>query len=132
MNTIITSKVTSTGFTPNYSEALLLIDEAGAVGFVNNAQTSNSINNCGSANAPFDTDANAGICTIKNDANGGGASIYNGSIGQPNVFQGRQVPGSNNQIIQFLGIPIDGGTHTLRITNLRGNAVFLSGGRITK
>jgi len=131
MNTIITSKVTSTAFTPNYNEALLLIDEPGTVGFVNNAQTSNPINNCGSANAPFDTDASAGICTIKNDANGGEASIYNGSVGHPNVFQGRQVPGSNNQIIQFFGVPIDGGSHTLRITNLRGNAVFLSGGRVT-
>jgi hypothetical protein len=41
------------------------------------------------------------------------------------------VVGSNNQIIQFIGIPLDGGTHTLRITNIRANAVFLSGGRIT-
>jgi hypothetical protein len=47
------------------------------------------------------------------------------------VFQGRQVVGSNNQIIQFIGVPLDGGTHTLRITNIRANAVFLSGGRIT-
>ena len=36
--------------------------------------------------------------------------------------------GSNNQSIQFIGVPLDGGTHTLRITNLRGNAVQISGG----
>jgi len=132
MNTIITSKVTSTAFTPNYNEALLLVDEPGFVGFVINAQTSNPINNCGSANAPFDTDAGAGICTIRNDANGGGTSIYNGSTGHPNVFQGRQVVGSNNQMIQFIGIPLDGGNlHTLRVTNLRANATFLSGGRVS-
>ena len=31
MNTIITSKLTSTAFTPNFNEALLLIDEPGTV-----------------------------------------------------------------------------------------------------
>ena len=59
------------------------------------------------------------------------AATYSGAASHPNVFQGRQVVGSNNQIIQFIGVPLDGGTHTLRITNIRANAVFLSGGRIT-
>ena len=58
---------------------------------------------------------------------GGGTGIYNGSVGHPNVFQGRQVFGSLNQI-QFAGVPLDGGTHTLRITNLRVSAAFLNAG----
>jgi hypothetical protein len=136
MNTIITSKITSPAFTPSYNEALLLIDEPGLSNFYlgdpSGSYVSNPINNCGSANAPFDTDPSEGICTIKNDANGGGVSIYNGSVGHPNVFQGRQVPGSQNQIIQFIGIPLDGGYHTIRIANLRASAAFLSGGRISK
>ena len=134
MNTIITSKITSTVFTPNYTEALLLIDEPGFSNFYlgspNGSYVSNPINNCGSANAPFDTDPSEGICTVKNDANGGGSSIYNGSFGHPNVFQGRQVVGSQNQIIQFIGVPLDGGDHTLRIANLRADGAFLSGGRV--
>ena len=121
MNTIITSKLTSTGFTPNFNEALLLIDEPGL------GATGNPLLNCGAAGAPFNTGTGAGVCSIT--ANG--TPTYSGAVGHPNVFQGRQVVGSNNQIIQFIGIPLDGGTHTLRITNLRANAVFLSGGRIT-
>ena len=125
MNTIITSKLTSTGFTPNFNEALLLIDEPGL-----NA-AGNPLLNCGAAGAPFNSGTGAGVCTVTADALGSGATIYNGAAGHPNVFQGRQVVGSNNQIIQFIGVPLDGGTHTLRITNIRANAVFLSGGRIT-
>ncbi|MDP9113413.1 MAG: hypothetical protein M3O20_07000 [Acidobacteriota bacterium] len=122
MNTIITSKLTSTGFTPNFNEALLLIDEPGL------GAAGNPLLNCGAAGAPFDPTAGVGVCTVSGT---GGVSTYNGTAGHPNVFQGRQVTGSNNQIIQFIGVPLDGGTHTLRITNLRANAVFLSGGRIT-
>ena len=125
MNTVITSKITSTGFTPNFNEVLLLIDEPGA------DTTGNAINNCGSGNAPFDLVAGVGVCVTQADANGSGATIYNGTFGHPNVFQGRQVPASNNQIIQFIGVPLDGGTHTLRITNLRASSVFLSGGRVS-
>ncbi len=146
MNTIITSKLTSTGFTPNFNEALLLIDEPGTVtpgsaGPPVIAAQANDILACGTPGAPFSTTAGAGVCSIVNDGltNGSGfGGIYNGAHGatatapgHPNVFQGRQVTGSNNQIIQFIGVPLDGGNHTLRITNLRGNAVFLSGGRIT-
>jgi len=154
MNTIITSKITSTAFTPNFNEAMLLIDEPGTV---TPAQVgppavpiiANDLLACGSAGAPFDPVAGAGVCTIINDgaANAAGqVGIYNGAKGaacvpaptctdtapgHPNAFQGRQVTSSNNQIIQFIGVPLDGGSHTLRITNLRANAVFLSGGRIT-
>jgi len=158
MNTIITSKITSTAFTPNFNEAMLLIDEPGTVTpgqagppVVN--PIANDLLACGSAGAPFNTTTSgAGVCTIVNDGalNAAGlGGIYNGAkggactpvapattcqptaSGHPNAFQGRQVTGSNNQIIQFIGVPLDGGNHTLRITNLRGNAVFLSGGRIT-
>ena len=121
MNTIITSKITSTGFVPNFNEALLLIDEPGL-----NA-AGNPLLNCGAVNAPFNTGTGVGVCSITAD----GTPTYSGALHHPNVFQGRQVVGSNNQIIQFIGVPLDGGTHTLRITNIRANAVFLSGGRIT-
>jgi hypothetical protein len=155
MNTIITSKITSTAFTPNFNEAMLLIDEPGTVTPANPAATpptpliANDLLACGSAGAPFDPNAGAGVCTIINDGAPNAAGligIYNGAKGtacagappctdtvpgHPNAFQGRQVTGSNNQIIQFIGVPLDGGAHTIRITNLRGNAVFLSGGRIT-
>jgi len=157
MNTIITSKITSTSFTPNFNEAMLLIDEPGTVTpgsagppVVN--PIANDLLACGSAGAPFNSSTSgAGVCSIVNDGatNASGlGGIYNGAQGptganctpvapatncpgHPNAFQGRQVVGSNNQIIQFIGVPLDGGSHTLRITNLRGNAVFLSGGRIT-
>ncbi len=122
MNTIVTSKITSTGFTPNFNEALLLIDEPGL------GTAGNPLLNCGATGAPFNTGTGAGVCSIVSD---GTPATYSGLAGHPNVFQGRQVVGSNNQIIQFIGIPLDGGTHTLRITNIRANAVFLSGGRIT-
>jgi len=139
MNTIITSKITSTAFTPNFNEAMLLIDEPGTVtpgqpGPPVVPPIANDLLACGSANAPFNPVAGAGVCAIVNDGatNGSGlGGIYNGANGHPNAFQGRQVTASNNQIIQFIGVPLDGGNHTLRITNLRGNAVFLSGGRIT-
>ena len=122
MNTIITSKITSTAFTPNFNEALLLIDEPGL------GAAGNSLLNCGEpTKAPFNTGTGVGVCTVTAD----GTPTYSGAANHPNVFQGRQVSGSNNQIIQFIGVPLDGGTHTLRITNLRGNAVFLSGGRIS-
>jgi len=152
MNTIITSKLTSTAFTPNFNEAMLLIDEPGTVtpATATTPIIANDLLACGSPGAPFNPVAGAGVCAIVNDGAlnaAGQGGIYNGAkgatvgcvptppstvcTGHPNAFQGRQVVGSNNQIIQFIGVPLDGGSHTLRITNLRGNAVFLSGGRIT-
>jgi hypothetical protein len=121
MNTTITSKITATGFNPAFNEALLLVDEPGLV---------NPILNCGNspAGAPYDPVAGAGVCTIISD--GTTAHAYNGTSGHPNVFQGRQVNNSNSQIISFT-VPLDGGSHTLRITNVRANAVQISGGRIS-
>jgi len=119
MNTSITSKLTSTAFNPNFNEALLLIDEPGL------GAAGAPLLNCGNApNAPFDIVAGTGVCKITAD----GTATYGGTAGHPNVFQGRQVTNSSNQSIQFIGVPLDGGTHTLRITNLRGNAVQISGG----
>ena len=133
MNTIITSKIVgSQTFTPRFNEALLLIDEPGLTSTSN--PTGNPLLNCGAPGAPFNTlTSGTGVCSIIADGTPtySGAPGVAGAPGHPNVFQGRQVVGSNNQIIQFIGVPLDGGTHTLRITNIRGNAVFLSGGRIT-
>jgi hypothetical protein len=148
MNTAITSKITSTAFTPAFNEALLLIDEPGTVirtGTPPVVTIANDLLSCGSPGAPFNTaTSGAGECSIVNNGapNASGfVGIYNGAHGavvagvptpgHPNVFQGRQVSGSGNQIIQFIGVPLDGGSHILRITNLRGNAVQLSGGHIT-
>ena len=121
MNVAITSKITSTAYTPAFNEALLLIDEPGL------GAAGNPLLNCGATGAPFTGTSGVGSCAII--ANGA-PNVYSGAAGHPNVFQGRQVSNSNNQIIQFIGVPLDGGTHTLRITNLRANVVQLTGGHL--
>ena len=65
MNTIITSKLTSTGFTPNFNEALLLIDEPGL------GAAGNPLLNCGAVNAPFNTGTGVGVCSILSDGTSG-------------------------------------------------------------
>ena len=69
MNTTITSKLTSTAYTPNFNEALLLIDEPGL-----NA-TGNPLLNCGDTTptdggggAPFNSNTSGiGVCSIVSD-----------------------------------------------------------------
>jgi hypothetical protein len=137
-NTTITSKLTQTTDDPNWDEALLIVDEAGTTG------SSNGLLNCGSATAPFETTPNDLTCNMTS-ANGDGTGDYTGAAGRPNVFQGRVVDGSFGQAIQFIGVPIDPPgpcpvpslfgytppcyvlpTRTMRITNLRVNAVALN------
>ncbi len=137
-NTTITSKLTQTTDDPNWNEALLIMDEAGAT------TSSNGLMNCGSATAPFETTPNDLTCNITS-ANGDGTGDYTGAPGRPNVFQGRVVNGSSGQAIQFIGVPIDPPgpcpapsllgytppcyvlpTRVMRITNLRVNAAALN------
>ena len=128
-NTAITSKLTQTGDTPNWDEALLIMDEAGS------STSGNGLLNCGSVDAPFQTTPADLTCNITS-ANGDGTGDYTGAVGRPNVFQGRVVDGSFGQAIQFIGVPIDppgsvlvngvAPTRTMRITNLRVNSVALN------
>ncbi|MEO8050736.1 MAG: hypothetical protein ABI833_10005 [Acidobacteriota bacterium] len=129
-NTAITSKLTQITDVPNWNEALLIIDEAGS------STSGNGLENCGSATAPFQTTPADLTCNITSAA-GDGTGDYTGAANRPNVFQGRQVTGSFGQAIQFIGVPIDPPgnaippataqpTRTMRITNLRVNAVALN------
>ncbi len=128
-NTAITSKLTQVTDVPNWNEALLIMDEAGS------STSGNGLENCGSATAPFQTTPNDLTCNITSAA-GDGTGDYTGAANRPNVFQGRQVTGSFGQAIQFIGVPIDPPgnlqvnglvpTRTMRITNLRVNAVALN------
>ena len=138
-NTAITSKLTQTTDDPAWNEALLIMDEAGTT------TSTNGLENCGSATAPFQTTPADLTCNITS-ANGNGTGDYTGAAGRPNVFQGRQVDGSFGQAIQFIGVPIDPPgpsfvgtgtngcgqgvtcvpTRTMRITNLRVNSVALN------
>ena len=128
-NTAITSKITQNSDDPAWNETLLIMDEAGS------STSANGMSNCGSANAPFQTTPADLTCNITS-ANGDGTGDYTGAAGRPNVFQGRLVNNSFGQAIQFIGVPIDppgnvlvnglAPTRTMRITNLRVNAVALN------
>jgi len=135
-NTAITSKLTQVTDDPNWNEAILIMDEAGS------STSNNGLLNCGSTasvatpiSAPFETTPSDLTCNITSAA-GNGTGDYTGANGRPNVFQGRQVDGSFGQAIQFIGVPIDppgnvlvngvAPTRTMRITNLRVNAVALN------
>jgi hypothetical protein len=138
-NTAITSKLTQVSDDPNWDEAILIMDEAGAT------TSTNGLLNCGSLTAPFETTPNDLTCNVTS-ANGDGTGDYTGVATRPNVFQGRLVDGSFGQAIQFIGVPIDppgpsfigtgaGGcgvgvtcvpNRTMRITNLRVNSVALN------
>jgi len=144
-NTAITSKLTQVKDDPNWDEALLIMDEAGAT------TSGNGLLNCGSTDAPFETTPNDLTCNITS-AHGDGTGDYTGGAesARPNVFQGRLVDGSFGQAIQFIGVPIDppggpvigtgpapGGNgcnvgvtcqpnRSMRITNLRVNSVALN------
>jgi hypothetical protein len=130
-NTTITSKLTQVTDDPAWNETLMIMDEAGS------STSANGLENCGSATAPFQTTPSDLTCNILSAA-GNGQGNYTGAANRPNVFQGRVVDGSFGQAIQFIGVPIDppgttplpgstlAPTRTMRITNLRVNAVALN------
>jgi large repetitive protein len=99
LNTNITSRLLA----PNFSEALILIDEPASANQLM----------CGASN---------GICSISGTGNGTGT--YSGAAGRPNVFQA-QVGGQANGLT-WPSLPFDppgSNTRTIRITNIRADAL---------
>ena len=118
-----------------FLESLLIIDEPSSP-----ANPAVPILNCGNTNAPDNTAAGAGVCSIVGGGSLGAGATYNGTAGHPNVFQGRSfrlITGQYNQVV-FSGVPIDPpGTQCavpvnnqchriIRITNIRGDATAKS------
>jgi hypothetical protein len=154
INTNLTSRVTQDAPTIDFSEALLLIDEPNSpapVGIA--ALPSTPLLNCGHNGAPDDGAVGPGVCETVSDGNP--LDSYNGQInvmgatpcdgmgtdpkpntfgcGRPNAFGGRLVPAASavlENVVEFMGVPFDPpgaiGTITLRITNIRANAVALN------
>jgi hypothetical protein len=136
LNTNVTSKLLAGNL---YDEALLIIDEPHSA-----VQPARPILNCGAAGAPDVGGSGPGVCSII--SNGNPALTYDGTpnitnatactgtygCGRPNVFQGRtgtqQNPNQFNSVT-WLGVPIDPPgtttTRTIRMTNIRADAVFL-------
>jgi hypothetical protein len=127
----VTSQTTKVINSVEFLEALLIIDEPNSA-----SNPTTPILNCGRTEAPDNTQAGAGVCTILGGGSNGAAATYNGTNGHPNVFQGRSfrlITGDYNKVV-FSGVPIDppgtqcanpvnGQCHRIiRITNLRGDA----------
>ncbi|MCU1336219.1 MAG: hypothetical protein JWO19_1800 [Bryobacterales bacterium] len=134
LDTFVSSKITAVvGTNTEFLESLIIIDEPNS-----STNPTTGIRNCGAAGEDT-TVAGPGICTIVGGGSAGAAGTYNGTIGHPNVFQGRSlalITGQTNQVV-FLSIPIDPpGTQCpaataipgtpchriIRITNIRGDA----------
>ena len=110
LNTSITSRTYANG----WSEALLIVDEAGS----GMAGTTNTQLVCNDPN---------GICPMT--STGGTAATYDGSTGRPNIFPGVV----NSNVVTFYAVPIDppavqDAFLVLRIMNIRVNASTLAPG----
>jgi len=131
----ITSQVTAVLSGVEFLESLMIIDEPNSP-----SNPARPILNCGRTEAPDNTSAGAGVCSIVGGGSLGAANTYNGTVGHPNVFQGRSfrlIGGAPNQMV-FSGVPIDppgtqcpvpvnGQCHRIiRITNLRGDATAVA------
>ena len=130
LTTNITSKLLGTGAL--FSEALLIIDDPNAPG----PNSNRPILNCGAPGAPDNGPVGLGVCGIVSTGNPSqtydgtpGTNVY--GTGRPNVFQAK--PAINNGLSNSLvwsGVPLDppgtGTTRTLRITNVRADAEFIS------
>lgn len=152
LNTNLTSLVTEhTATGPDFSEALLLVDEPNLGGA--NGPPATPLLNCGNIGAPDNGALGPGVCEITSTGNPEqtydgtpfvpysncaviGATfvgIANYGCGRPNAFQG-QLPSSPavDNVVNFLGVPFDppgtGATRILRITNIRSNAAVFGGG----
>ncbi len=98
----------------DWSEALLLIDEPD--------EAHRHI--CGDTGT---VEVSPGVCDIR--GTGSGVGVYDGSAARPNVFQAKVAapdlntsgPPGGNAIIWY-GVPLDEGTHTIRLTNIRVQA----------
>jgi hypothetical protein len=137
LNTSLTSRLLTTSSSgPQFSEALMLVDEpapGNQFGCASPSAPSNTPTICnafgnGSGNT---TSAYYGGGTVGGNASGNCTSVpYIAVTGQPcspgnnkNVFQAIQTTSNS---VTFLGIPVDppgtSGSRTFRITNVRGNA----------
>jgi uncharacterized protein (TIGR03437 family) len=144
LNTAVTSRLLPVNAIPNTSEALLMIDEPGAIflppvapGF--GSQAPQRV--CGVAGTFFGSGtAQAGGpatgCTeFATNVNGVtvATDTPNGTTPGANVFQGIVNPdGSSPNLVTFFGVPVlppgtSGAARVLRITNIRINATALSG-----
>ena len=149
LNTNQTGVVTEHSATgPNFSEALLLVDEPNRGNAAGPPAT--PLLNCGNVGAPDNGPLGPGVCEII--STGDPTQTYDGTpfvpastcqviggafvglpkytCGRPNAFQGQLT--STDNTIAFLGVPFDppgtGGQRILRITNLRANAAVFGGG----
>jgi hypothetical protein len=111
LNTFLTSKLLA----PNWSEALVLVDEPGSGISPGTPQLA-----CGAAGT---VETFPGVCAIT--GTGTGAGVYSGTGARANVFQGRQ--SANNQVMWSLPMdaPAAGGLRLFRMTNVRANDAAL-------
>jgi hypothetical protein len=154
INTNLTSRITEDAPTIDFSEALLLIDEPNSPAPAGATFPSTPLLNCGHNGAPDNGAIGPGVCETVSDGNP--LQSYSGQInvmgttpcdgmgtdptpntfgcGRPNAFAGRMQPASTGGVlenqVEFMGVPFDppgaSGTLTLRITNIRANAVALN------
>lgn len=121
LNTNVTSRLLSgTSAAGGVSEAILSIDEP----FPSGSQVpSSALPTTGAPTTQLGCVAdNSTNCAILGTGGGtGAAGPYSGSPGHPNLFQGSWNP-AHPQEITWTGVPLDGGEHIIRITNLRANA----------
>jgi hypothetical protein len=103
--------VTNRRLAGDWADALLLID----------SDTATRPLICGAAEAP---ETSPGVCQVF--GTGDGQGVYDGSQGRPNVFQAQLGAGGN--ILVWHGVPLDGGTHNLRFTNVRVVTPIVMGG----
>lgn len=121
LNTNVTSRLMSgTSAAGGVSEAILSIDEP----FPSGSQVPPTV--LPTPGAPTTQRGcvadNSTNCAIPGTAGGSGAAgPYNGSPGHPNLFQGSWNSALPHEIT-WTGVPIDGGEHIIRITNVRANA----------
>jgi hypothetical protein len=112
------TSITSRQLAPNWSEALLMVDEPGSVFSPGTPQLV-----CGAAGT---TEISPGGCTMT--GTGTGAGVYSGTGARPNVFQAKQTAG--NQVVWQ--IPFDppplGGMRVFRMTNIRTDDILFEGG----
>src|SRR5581483_10733003 len=140
LDTYVSSQTTQVINQVEFLESLLIIDEPNSP-----SNPARRILNCGRTEAPDNTSAGAGVCSVVGGGAFGAQNTYNGTNNHPNVFQGRSfrlITGQTNQVV-FSGIPIDppgticpatnpsgdlatfvpGTCHRIiRITNIRGDA----------
>jgi hypothetical protein len=115
LSMFLTTNVGSRLLAPNWSEALLIVDEPG--GPINPATPQLMCGAAGTFEGP------PGVCTIT--GTGTGVGTYNGSGARANVFQARQTSGNLLQWTIPFDPPPTGGTRYIRLTNVRADVFAL-------